>query len=91
VILPHQNVLDLMLPRDIVDDVAAGRFHVRAVEHVTDALEIALGTPIDAIDEAVRERLTRFAEALHASAGDRPPSGAAVTPPSTPVPDPQTP
>ena len=30
----------------IVDDVAAGRFHVRAVEHVTDALEIALGTPI---------------------------------------------
>jgi predicted ATP-dependent protease len=91
VVLPQQNVLDLMLPQEIVDDVAAGRFAVRAVTHVTEALEIALGTPIDAIDEAVRERLTRFAEALHASAGDRPPSGAAVTPPSTPVPDPQTP
>ena len=44
VVLPHQNVLDLMLPQEIVDDVAAGRFHVYAVEHVTDALEIALGS-----------------------------------------------
>jgi predicted ATP-dependent protease len=91
VILPHQNVLDLMLPREIVDDVAAGKFHVRAVTHVTEALEIALGTPIDVIDEAVRDRLTAFAQALRAGAGDRPPSGAAVTPPSTPVPDPQAP
>ena len=46
-----------MLPQEIVDDVAAGRFHVHAVEHVTDALEIALGTPIADIDERVRARL----------------------------------
>jgi hypothetical protein len=84
-------VLDLMLPRNIVDDVAAGRFHVRAVEHVTDALEIALGTPIADIDAAVRARLGEFAEALESATGDRPPSGATVTPPSTPVPDAQTP
>ena len=31
VVLPAQNVLDLMLPQEIVDDVAAGRFAVRAV------------------------------------------------------------
>jgi predicted ATP-dependent protease len=91
VILPHQNVLDLMLPQQIVDDVAAGRFAVRAVTHVTEALEIALGTPIDEIDAAVRARLKEFAAALRAGSGDRPPSGAAVAPPSTPVPDPQTP
>ena len=89
--LPHQNVLDLMLPQQIVDDVAAGSFHVYAVEHVTDALEIALGVPIATIDEHVRARLTTFADALRGTAGDRPPSGATVTPPSTPLPDPQAP
>ncbi len=57
IVMPHQNVLDLMLPQEIVDDVAAGRFHVHAVEHVTDALEIALGSPIATIDERVRARL----------------------------------
>ena len=91
VVLPHQNVLDLMLPQRVVDDVAAGRFHVHAVEHVTDALEIALGQPIATIDEHVRARLTTFADALRGAAGDRPPSGATVTPPSTPLPDPQVP
>jgi Lon-like ATP-dependent protease len=91
VLLPHQNVLDLMLPPAIADDVAAGRFHVRAVEHVTDALEIALGAPIATIDELVRARLATFAEALRSTPGDRPPSAATVTPPSTPLPDPQAP
>lgn len=91
VLLPHQNVLDLMLPPAIADDVAAGRFHVRAVEHVTDALEIALGAPIETIDERVRARLQIFAEALRTTPGDRPPSAAIVTPPSTPLPDPQAP
>ncbi len=91
IVMPHQNVLDLMLPQAIVDDVAAGRFHVRGVEHVTDALEIALGMPMAAIDERVRARLEAFAEALRNTAGDRPPSGATVTPPSTMLPDPQAP
>ncbi len=91
IVMPHQNVLDLMLPPAIVDDVAAGKFRIFAVEHVTDALEIALGMPIATVDERVRARLTTFAEALRNTAGDRPPSGATVTPPSTPVPDPQVP
>jgi predicted ATP-dependent protease len=91
IVMPHQNVLDLMLPQEIVDDVAAGRFHVYAVEHVTDALEIALGSPMATIDERVRARLASFADALRGTPGDRPPSGATVTPPSTQLPDPQAP
>jgi predicted ATP-dependent protease len=91
IVMPHQNVLDLMLPQGIVDDVAAGRFSVHAVEHVTDALEIALGVPMATVDERVRARLTTFAEALRGAAGDRPPSGATVNPPATPVPDPRVP
>jgi ATP-dependent Lon protease len=91
IVMPHQNVLDLMLPQAIVDDVAAGRFHVRAVEHVTDALEIGLGTPMATIDERVRARLKTFADALRATPGDRPPSAATVTPPTLSLPDPQAP
>jgi predicted ATP-dependent protease len=91
IVMPHQNVLDLMLDPAVVADVAAGRFSVHAVEHVTDALEIALDTPMDEIDRLVRERLETFSAALQDTPGDRPPSGATVQPPSTPIPDAQTP
>ena len=76
-VVPVQNVEDLMLPRSLVADVAAGRFHVRAVRRVEDALEIALDAPIDAIDGAVRARLREFSEALARSrAGETEPVGA---------------
>ncbi len=91
IVMPHQNVLDLMLDPAIVADVAAGRFCIHAVEHVTDALEIALDAPMAEIDRLVRERLATFSAALADAPGDRPPSGATVQPPSTPIPDAQTP
>ncbi len=88
VVLPAQNVLDLTLAPAIAADVAAGRFHVRGVLLVEDALEIALATPIDEIDRRVRERLTAFGEALRDAGGsDQPPTGAMVAPPQTPLPD----
>ena len=87
VVLPRQNVLDLMLPRDLCADVAAGRFHVRAVERVEDTLELALDAPIDEIDRRVRERLSAFAEQLRSAAGaDQPPTSAMVVPPQARVP-----
>jgi predicted ATP-dependent protease len=87
VVLPRQNVLDLMLARELCADVAAGRFAIRAVERVEDALEIALDAPIAEIDRRVRERLAAFAEQLRtAPAADQPPTSAAVAPPQAPVP-----
>jgi len=64
VVLPASNTEDLMLPRGLVDDIAAGRFRVLAVTSVEDALEIALATPIAAIDAAARATLEDFASAL---------------------------
>lgn len=64
VVLPAVNVEDLMLPRDVVEDVAAGRFLVLGVTTVEDALEIALSTPIAAVDAAARATLEDFAAAL---------------------------
>ncbi len=40
VIIPKSNICNLMLRKDIVDDVEAGKFHIWAIEHVTHALEL---------------------------------------------------
>lgn len=45
-ILPASNIGDLMLRQDVVDAVAAARFHVWPVEHVRDALAVLVGAPV---------------------------------------------
>jgi predicted ATP-dependent protease len=45
VVVPHSNVDHLMLRDDVVAAVAAGRFAVRAVETLDDALEALTGVP----------------------------------------------
>jgi len=86
VLMPRQNVEDLMLDPDIVADVAAGRFTVIGVTTVDEALEIALDTPIADIDAMVRERLEQYAKALaEAPGGDLAPTGALAQPPTTPL------
>jgi lon-related putative ATP-dependent protease len=67
VLIPRSNLDNLMLRQDVVDAVAAGRFHVYDMATVDDAMAILFaepgGAPIDPaeIDEAVRDRL----QALH--------------------------
>jgi lon-related putative ATP-dependent protease len=45
VIIPKANVQDLMLKKEVVDAVTAGKFHVWAVGHVDEALELLTGLP----------------------------------------------
>jgi len=45
VIIPKANVQDLMLKKEVVDAVAAGKFHVWAVGHADEALELLTGLP----------------------------------------------
>jgi lon-related putative ATP-dependent protease len=45
VIIPQSNVQDLMLKKEVVDAVQAGKFHVWAVGHVDEALELLTGLP----------------------------------------------
>jgi lon-related putative ATP-dependent protease len=45
VIIPKTNVQDLMLKKEVVDAVKAGKFHIWAVGHVDEALEILTGQP----------------------------------------------
>jgi len=45
VILPRRNVDNLMLRPDVVAAVAEGKFHIHAVTHVDQALELLTGLP----------------------------------------------
>ncbi|MFN8548003.1 MAG: AAA family ATPase [Candidatus Eisenbacteria bacterium] len=48
VIIPRQNVVDLMLRADVIDAVERGIFHLYAVDTVEQAVEILLGGKIGA-------------------------------------------
>jgi len=45
VIIPHQNVDELMLRHDVVEAVEAGQFHIWPVQTVDQGLEILTGNP----------------------------------------------
>jgi predicted ATP-dependent protease len=66
VLIPRSNRDNLMLRQDVVDAVAAGRFHVYDMANVDDAFAILFagpgGQPADPadIDAAVRQRLKQL-------------------------------
>lgn len=43
VIIPHQNVKNLMLDQEIIDAVRENQFHIWAISHVDEGLEILTG------------------------------------------------
>lgn len=72
VLIPSSNVEDLMLRADVVEAVAAGRFHVYAVSQVDQAIELltgiaagepdaAGGFPPDSINGRVAKRMRELA------------------------------
>ncbi|PSH04663.1 MAG: ATP-dependent protease [Acidobacteria bacterium] len=73
VAIPVSNVKHLMLRRDIVDAVKAGRFRVYAVQTIDEGMEILTGVPAGQRDESgnfpegtinqrIEMRLAKFAE-----------------------------
>ena len=75
VMIPKQNVKNLMLRRDVVDAVAAGQFHVYAVRTIDEGMEILTGVgagergaggayPEGTVNDRVDRRLKEFAEGL---------------------------
>lgn len=77
VILPPQNVDDLMLREDVVAAIGAGQFHLYPVAHIDAGLSILTGVavgqrcaegwyPPDSVNERVDAQLRRFAEHWYA-------------------------
>ena len=50
VIIPKVNVRHLMLKQELVDAAAAGKFHVYAVDHVEQAMELLTDLPVGQSD-----------------------------------------
>ena len=62
VLIPASNVKHLMLRERVVDAVAAGKFHLYAVESVDQGIEILTGMPAEQVNRRVEERLLDFAQ-----------------------------
>jgi predicted ATP-dependent protease len=66
VLMPHSNLDNLMLRQDVVDAVAAGRFHVYTMNDVDDAMALLFsapgGEPVDpaGINQAVEVRVRQL-------------------------------
>ncbi|HEY7493301.1 MAG TPA: AAA family ATPase [Candidatus Tectomicrobia bacterium] len=77
VIIPPQNIDDLMLRQDVVEAIATGQFHLYAVASIDDGLPILTGIaagqrqsgqgyPLDSVNGRVDAQLRRFAEQWYA-------------------------
>ena len=77
VLIPAANTRHLMLRADVVEAVAAGTFHIHAVEPIDQGVEVLTGIPAGSRDEAgqfpegtvnhrVEQRLLAFAKQARA-------------------------
>ena len=62
VLIPESNVKNLMLRRDVVEAVAAGKFAVYPVRNIDEGIEILTAEPAAAIHARVEQRLSDYAE-----------------------------
>ena len=80
VLIPAANVKHLMLKREVVDAVAAGRFHVYPVASIDQGIEILTGVPAgqrdalgqfpeSSVNGRVERRLAEFAERVRSFGG----------------------
>ncbi|MBM7614428.1 Lon protease family protein [Alkaliphilus hydrothermalis] len=60
VIIPHQNVENLMLSEEIVEAVKVGQFHIYAVKHVNEGMALVMGESHEKIYEAVNKKLDKY-------------------------------
>jgi lon-related putative ATP-dependent protease len=93
VVIPKANVQDLMLKKEVVDAVQAGKFHVWAVGHVDEAIELLTGLPAgkrqpdgtwepETVNYQVNQNLTRLMElAKELMKGEEEKKGSAPSPP----------
>lgn len=61
VIIPKQNIVNLMLDKEIVEDCKAGKFHIYAISHVDEAIELLTGLSPDDFADRVQARLEEIA------------------------------
>jgi lon-related putative ATP-dependent protease len=75
IVMPYQNVKDLMLNDEVIDAVSNNKFHIYAVSTIDEGIEILTGVeagsinekneyPTNSINGLVQAKLNKFAELL---------------------------
>ncbi|UCH94794.1 MAG: ATP-dependent protease, partial [Candidatus Aminicenantes bacterium] len=73
VMVPHQNVVDLMLKEEVIQAVKKGKFHIYPVKTIDEGIEILTGVtagarkkdgtyPEDTVNHLVDQKLQEYAE-----------------------------
>lgn len=60
VIIPKQNIQDLVLDSEIIEAIKAEQFHIYAIFNVQDGLELLMGKHYQEIKEKVESKLSEF-------------------------------
>ena len=80
VIIPHQNVKNLMLKQEVVEAAEEGKFHVYAIKTIDEGIELLTGVtageagkddtyPEDTVNYLVNQRLKEQAESMRSYYG----------------------
>lgn len=60
IMMPIQNVKNLLLKDEVVEAVKEGKFNIYAISNIEEGLEIMTGKKINEIDKVVNETLEKF-------------------------------
>ena len=62
VVIPHQNVDNLMLKQEVLDAINEGEFSIYSVQEIDEAIEIMMTAEADDIHQAVQDKLEEYAD-----------------------------
>ena len=62
VIIPHQNIEDMVLKEEVIAAVETGLFHIYSVKYIHQGIEILTGVSYEIIKEKVNKKLNFFNE-----------------------------
>lgn len=62
VVIPHQNITNLMLKPEVVWAVEQDKFHIYAIETIDDAIELMMGMDAKSFHEKTQAALVRIAQ-----------------------------
>jgi lon-related putative ATP-dependent protease len=62
VIIPHRNLDNLMLDKEVIEAVREDKFHLYSIEKIDEGLELLLEKPAEEIHQSVQQKLIEYAE-----------------------------
>lgn len=61
-LIPEQNIEDLVLKEEVIEAVEEGTFNIYSIKHISQGIEILTGMTYEQIKDLVNEKLRFFNE-----------------------------